>query len=86
MKWTSTQENLSSGYANKGADQPAHTRSLISTFVIPVLESIMSQLATLQILILQLVSVAEETDFSLALWETLKIGFCRIKAQRTPPV
>ena len=32
---SSTQENLSSRFANnKGADQPAHPRSLISTFVI----------------------------------------------------
>ena len=41
------QENLSSVFANnKGADQPAHPRSLISTFIIPVLESIISKLAT----------------------------------------
>ena len=33
-------ENLSLGVANnKGADQPAHTRSLISAFVIRLLES-----------------------------------------------
>ena len=38
--WASTQENLSFGFANnKGADQPAHPRSLISTFVIHLLES-----------------------------------------------
>ena len=34
---------------NKGADQPAHPRSLISTFVIRFLESIISKLATSQI-------------------------------------
>ena len=35
------------GFANnKGADQPAHPRSLISTFVIHLLESIISRLAT----------------------------------------
>ena len=31
---------------NKGADQPAHPRSLISAFVIGLLESIISKLAT----------------------------------------
>ena len=36
---------------NKGADQPAHPRSLISTFVIRFLESFISKLATSQILI-----------------------------------
>ena len=35
------------GFANsKGADQPAHPRSLISTFVIPLLESTISKLAS----------------------------------------
>ena len=38
------------GFANnKGADQPAHTRSLISTFVIGYLESIISRLASSEI-------------------------------------
>ena len=44
--WASTRENLSSMFANnKGADQPAHPRSLISAFVICVLKSIVSRLA-----------------------------------------
>ena len=35
------------GFANnKGADQPVHPPSLISTFVIPFLESIICKLAT----------------------------------------
>ena len=34
------------GSENKGADQPAHPRSLISTFVIRLLDSIISELAT----------------------------------------
>ena len=38
------------GFANNtGADQPAHTRSLISTFVIRVSESTISKLATSEI-------------------------------------
>ena len=39
-------ENLSSEFVNnKGTDQPAHTRRLISAFVIHFLESIISKLA-----------------------------------------
>ena len=42
-----TQENLSLVFANnKDTDQPAHWRSLISTSVIRLLESIISELAT----------------------------------------
>ena len=38
------------GFANnKGADQSTHSRSLISSFVIRLLESIMSRLATSEI-------------------------------------
>ena len=38
------------GFANnKGADQPAHPRSLISAFVFCILESIISRLATSKI-------------------------------------
>ena len=41
----SMQVNLSSGFANnKGADQPAHPRKLISVFVIRYLESNISKL------------------------------------------
>ena len=49
--WASTQENLSlGGFANNtDADQPAHPRSLISAFVIQVLESTISKLATSEI-------------------------------------
>ena len=46
MTWASTQENLSSGLTdNKGADQPAHSHSLVSASVIRFLESIKSRLA-----------------------------------------
>ena len=39
------------GFANnKGADQPAHPRSLISAFVIRCLESIICKLATREVL------------------------------------
>ena len=44
--------NLSSWFANnKGADHPAHPRRLISAFGIRSLESIISKLATSEILI-----------------------------------
>ena len=33
---------------NKGADQPAHSRSLISAFIIPILKSIISNLLQVQ--------------------------------------
>ena len=46
---------------NKGADQSAHPHSLISTFVIQLLERIISRIAKSEISIFQLVSVAEET-------------------------
>ena len=73
--WASAQENLSSVVCNnKGVDQPAHPRRLISAFVIRVLESIISNLATSKILIFKLVSIAEETGLSLALSELLKTG------------
>ena len=59
------------GFANnKGGDQPARPRSLISTFVIRLLESIISKLATSKISIFWLVCVAEETGLSLAMSET----------------
>ena len=45
-------DNPSSGFANnKGADQPAHSRSLISAFVIRLLECIISSLPTSEILL-----------------------------------
>ena len=64
------------GFANnKGADQPAHTRSLISTFVIRYLESIISRLASSEISTFSLVFVAEETGLNLTFSETPKTGF-----------
>ena len=45
--WVSKRKNLSSGFGNnKDADQPAYSRSLISTFVIRFLESFICKLAT----------------------------------------
>ena len=55
---------------NKGADQPAHVCSLISAYVIRLLVSIISRLATSEISIVLLVSEAEQLCFNLTLSET----------------
>ena len=74
--WASSRENLSSGCANnKGADQPAHPRSLISALLVRCLESIVSRLAKSEISICQLVPVVEQTIVSLTFSETPKTGF-----------
>ena len=52
---------------------------LISVFVIHFLESIISKLATGKIYIFQLVSVTGEIDFSLALSETPKTDFVKLR-------
>ena len=55
--WASTR-----GFAkNKSPDQPAHVHRLISTFVICLLESIISKLAPSEISLFYLVSVAKQT-------------------------
>ena len=60
---------------NTGAYQPTHPRSLISAFVICILKSIISKLATSEFSVFWLVSVAEETGLTLALSETPKTDF-----------
>ena len=55
---------------NKVADQPAHTCSLISDFVIRVLEKYSIKLATGEISIFFLVSVTEQAGLYLTLLET----------------
>ena len=45
---------------NKGTEQPVHPRRLISAFVIHFLKSIISKLASSEISIFYLVSVAEQ--------------------------
>ena len=64
------QENLCLGFVNNtGADQPMLLCRLISAFVIRFLKSIISKVATSEISIFLLVSVAKETDLSLPLLE-----------------
>ena len=67
--WASTRENLSLVVC----EQPR--RSLISTFVIRLVESLICKLATGEISIFQLVSIAEETGLKLAVSENTKTGF-----------
>ena len=55
---------------NKGADQPAHPRSLISAFVVPSFESIISRL-----------SVAKGTGLRLALSKPPKTVFFASKSK-----
>ena len=50
---------------NKGADQPAHSRSLISAFVVRNLDSVMSLVSVTKTSSLMLVSVAEQASLSL---------------------
>ena len=69
--WASTRENLSLGTTQ--VQTSPHPRSLISVFVILLLESFICKLATGEIF--EIVSVAEETGLNLALTETLKTGF-----------
>ena len=60
---------------NKGADQPAHPRSLISAFVVRCLDSIIPLLAIAEISRLKLGSVAEQAGSSLTWSKTKNIGF-----------
>ena len=60
---------------NKGADQPAHPRSLISTFAVRCIDSIIPLVSIADISIPYLVSVAEQAGLSLTWSETPKTGF-----------
>ena len=64
---------------NKGADQPVHPRSLISTFVVRCLDSV-SLDSIAEISRLQLASVAAQAGLCLAWSETLEDTFCRVVA------
>ena len=64
---------------NKGADQTAHMRSLISAFVIRYLEGIEFKLPLFKISIFELVSVADEAGLSPTWAGTHKLGFLASK-------
>ena len=60
---------------NKGTDQHAGPRSLISAFDFQLFKSIISRLAMIKISIFQLISVAEQIGLDLTLVESPKTGF-----------
>ena len=72
MAW----ENLFMPYANnKGAYQPAHSRSLISAFVVHCLDSIIPLVSISKISSLYLASVAVQAGLNLLWSQTPKTGF-----------
>ena len=72
----SMRENLSSENCEQHRRRPSCASAQSDQrLVICVLENTISQLATCEISVVHLVSVAEETGFSLALSETPKTGF-----------
>ena len=60
---------------NKGADQPAHPRSLISTFVVRCLDSMTCVLALSKVSRFYLVSVAEQAGLNLTGRKSPKTDF-----------
>ena len=71
-----SRENLFMSYANNiGADQPAHSRSLISAFVVRCLDSIIPLVSISEISSVYLASVAEQAGLSLPWSQTPKTGF-----------
>ena len=65
---------------NKGADQPAHPRSLISAFVVRCLDSVMSLVSVTEISSLMLASLAEQASLSLTWSETPEDTFSHDEA------
>ena len=65
---------------NKGADQPAHPRSLVSAFFVRCLDSIISLDSTIEISSLMLASVVEQASLSLTWSETPEDTFSHDEA------
>ena len=65
---------------NKGADQSAHPRSLISAFVVRCLDSVISLVSVSKISSLKLASVAEQASLSLNWSETPEDTFSHDEA------
>ena len=66
---------------NKGADQPAHPRSLISAFVVRCLDSVMSLVSVTKISSIMLPSVGEQASMCLTWSETPEDTFSHDKVQ-----
>ena len=74
--WAMSWENLLMPYANnKGADQPAHSRSLNSTFIVHCLDFITSLVYIPKISSFCLASVDVQAGFCLSWSQTPKTGF-----------
>ena len=69
---------------NKGADQPAHRRSLISTFVVRCFDSMICIIAISKVSRFQLASVAEQAGLNLTWSKIPKDRFSRDVAQFMP--
>ena len=65
---------------NKGADQPAHPRSLISVFVVRCLDSVISVVSVIKISSLMLASVADQASLCLTWSETPEDTFSHDEA------
>ena len=65
---------------NKGADQPAHSHSLISAFVVCCLDSVTSLVSVTKISSLMLASVAEQASLNLTWSETPEDTFSHNEA------
>ena len=74
--WATSWQNLLLSYANiKGADQPAHARSLISAVVVPYLDSIIPLVSISKISSLDLASLAAQVSLCLTWSQTPKTSF-----------
>ena len=74
--WATSRENLFLPYANnKGAVQPVHPRSLISTLVVCCLDSIILLVSISEISSLYLASVVAQAGLSHTWLQTPKTGF-----------
>ena len=74
--WASSWENLFMPYANnKGTDQPAHLRSLISAIAVHCLDSIIPLVSISEISSLYIASVAAQAGLSLPWSQTPKTYF-----------
>ena len=74
--WATSWENMFMPYANnKGVDQPVHLCSLISTFVVHCLHSIIPLVSITKISSFYLASVAAQAGLCLTWSQTPKTGF-----------
>ena len=86
MIWATSWENLFMPYANnKGADQPAHLRSLISAFIVRCLDSIIPVVSISKIANLYLASLAVQGRFESTLVANPEDRFSRDEAHFIKP-